>query len=214
MIRRVLLGAGLLATALGGAFAAQSGIAGASGPPVTLSGQVTCAVIGADHFSPPLTNGGTSAESIRVKAKLSGCSGPGTAGGGVTLTKGTMDVTTSTANNNCGTTLNGSSLPALTGTINWKGSGGKVEASTVSVNGAILYNPNGDDGAGTIQTFLPTNVTGGSYSSENGSFSNLTSDKAGGALDARCGATGLKSVSFGKSAGTVVGSVTISGGGS
>lgn len=210
MIRRVLSGAGALAVVLGGALVAQGPPSGATPTPVTLSGAVTCTATGVVKFSPALVNGGSSSETLTVKTKLVGCSGPGASGGGVTLTKSALVATASVPANNCGQVLSGSELPDLNGTVKWKGSGGKVTPSTIDIRHAtILFDPNGDDGSGSIEVSLPTNVTAGSYAGESGTFSGLTANKSGGPLTARCGAKGLKAITIGKPGGTVTGSVTI-----
>ena len=214
MIRRVLSGASLLAMVMGGMVFAQGGVAeqrhrsrsrarspAASPEPL--------------NFGPALVNGGTTADTVSVKADLLGCSGPGASGGGVTLSGGKLSATaSSTINNNCGAVFNGSSLPALTGGVTWKGSGGKIDASSISINGAsALYDPNGDNGGGAFDVSLPTSVTAGSYNGESGTPSGLTSDKRGGMIDAKCGRKGVKSIPVGKRRGDVVtGSVTIQAG--
>jgi hypothetical protein len=210
MIRRVLSGAGLLAMVMGGMVFAQGGVAGAA-TPVTLSGTITCAVTGTVKFSPGLVNGGTTADTVSAKAKLTGCSGPGASGDGVTLSSGHLAVTaTTTINNNCGAVFNGSALPQLTGTLKWKGSGGMIEASSISItDGSIFYDVNGDNGAGSFDVFLPTSVSSGSYSGESGSPSGLSSDKAGGTTDAKCASRGVKGITVGKPDHTITGSVTI-----
>lgn len=200
---------------MGGMVFAQGGVAGAGTPPVSLSGTITCGVTGTLKFSPALVNGGTKADTVSVKADLLGCSGPGASGGGVTLSGGKLSATaSSTINNNCGAVFNGSSLPALTGGVTWKGSGGKIDASSISINGAsALYDPNGDNGGGAFDVSLPTSVTAGSYNGESGTPSGLTSDKRGGMIDAKCGRKGVKSIPVGKRRGDVVtGSVTIQAG--
>ncbi len=215
MIRKVLSGAGVLAMALGGMVFAQGGVAGAA-TPVTLSGTITCAVTGSVHFSPALVNGGSTADTVSVKAKLTGCSGPGASQGGVTLSSGHLAATaSSTINNNCGAVFNGSDLPQLTGAVKWKGSGGTIDGSAVSItDGSVVYDPNGDNGEGSFDVYLPTSVSSGSYSGESGSPSGLTSTKAGKA-DARCGASGVKAVTVGEQPGHVItGSITIQTGGS
>jgi hypothetical protein len=158
-------------------------------------------------------NGGTAAETVSVKAKLSSCSGPGTTNGTVTMTGGTLNVATGTTiKNNCGAVLNGSALPDMNGGVKWKATGGKVTSSTVLVhNGSAVYNPTG---SGTIQVFLPSSVPSGSYAGETPAFTGLNSNKAGGTLDARCGGNGLRGAAIGKPGGTTTGSVTIQTGGS
>ncbi|MBV8463013.1 MAG: hypothetical protein JO368_06955 [Acidimicrobiales bacterium] len=219
MIRKVLSGAGALAVVLGGVLVAQSGVAGATKTPVTLSGSITCTAIGAVKFSPALVNGGTAPDTIKVLAKLASCSGSGASSGGVTLTGGTLKAaSSSTTANSCGAILGGSSLPQLTGTVKWKGSGGSITESSVTItNATTVLNDNGNSGQGEVDVSLPTSVTAGSYSGEGAAFSGLTSNATGLSLDSKCGkAAGLRGVAFGKPGGTVSGSVTISapGGGS
>jgi hypothetical protein len=210
MIRKISLGAGLLAMALGGAVFAQGGVAGAA-TPVTLSGTITCAVSGTVRFSPNLVNNGSAADTVSVSAKLTSCSGPGASQGAVTLVSGRLAATaSSTIDNNCGAVFNGSALPSLTGGVKWKGSGGKVEASGVSItDGSVFYNLDGDGGAGSFDVYLPTSVTSGSYNGESGSPSGLTSNN-GGKTDARCATGGVKAIPVGAQPGHVItGSITI-----
>lgn len=209
MIRKILSGAGVLAMALGGMVFAQGGVAGAA--TVTLSGTITCAVSGKIGFSPNLVNAGSSADTVSVKAKLSSCSGTGASQGGVTLSGGHLLATaSSTINNNCGAVFNGSDLPQLTGNVKWRASGGKVDASAISItDGSVFYNLNGDDGAGSFDVYLPTTVSSGSFAGESGNPSGLTSDN-GGKTDAKCSTNGVKSVPVGAQPGHVItGSITI-----
>ncbi len=215
MIRRVLLGVGLLATAMGGMALAQGGVAGAS-TPTTLSGTITCAVHGTIKFSPALVNGGTTADTVSTKASLTSCSGAGASGGGVTLSSGKLvAIASTTINNNCGMVFNGSALPQLTGSVKWRGTGGTIEGSSVAItNASAYYDSDGDSGRGSINVTLPTSVSSGSYSGESGTTSGLTSDKIAGPIDAKCSARGVKSVPVGKHRGGVItGSITIQAGG-
>jgi hypothetical protein len=201
MIRKVLLGAGALTLGLGATLTGAQGIAGATpSPPVTLSGTVTCSVGGTLKFSSALTNGGTAATTISVKASLTNCSGTGTSGSGATLVSGKMVVaSTTTVASSCGAILDGSILPDLAGSIVWKSSGAKVTPSGVTVSGATAYyDVDGNPPGGDISVGLPTKVTSGSYASETGTFAGLDSNSYGYLLDSRCGASGLKSVKFGK----------------
>jgi hypothetical protein len=201
---------------MGGMVFVQGGVAGAA-TPVTLSGTITCAVSGTIAFSPALVNGGTTADTVSVKAKLTACSGPGSSGGGVTLESGRLKATAAatTANNSCGAVFNGSALPQLVGAVKWKGSGGKIDASSISISdGSVFYDLNGDSGAGAFDVSLPTSVSSGSYDGQSGSPSGLTSDTAGGTTDAKCATKGVKSIPVGKQGRTITGSVTIEEGGS
>jgi hypothetical protein len=215
MIRRVLAGAGALAVVLGGAVVVQSGVAAATKTPTTLSGTITCSMSGSLKFSPPLVNGGTASDTISVKAKLGSCSGAGASGGGVTLTGGRLAATaTSTVQNSCGAVFSGSALPELAGTVKWMGSGPITSSSVDITNGDAVTDVNGDNGQGTINVSLPTSVTDGSYASQSGTTSGLTSNGSLVATDSKCGkSSGLKGLPFGKPSHTLTGSITIQSGG-
>ncbi len=215
MMRRVLSGAGALAVVLGGAVALQPGMAAAVKTPVTLSGSITCSMTGTLKFSPALVNGGTAADTVSVKATLGSCAGLGASSGGVTLSGGRLLATAgSTVPNSCGGVLDGSSLPAMTGTVKWKGSGGHITPSSVSVTHATaVFDPNGNNGQGTVNVTVPTTVTGGSYNTETGTTSGLTSNNSGLSIEQKCGrSNGVRAIGFGKPAHTLTGSITISGG--
>jgi len=205
MFRRVLLVAGGLALAAGTSVGLGSGLAAAASP-VQYSGSITCAVTGSASFSPALVNGGSSASTLKIKSQLKRCTDP--ADSGVTIKKGSMTVTASLSTNNCGYVMGGNGLPTLNGTINWTAHGGSVAPSTVSLSSpSIDYDVNGN----TVTAYLPSaSASAGSLSGESGSFSGLVAAKSGYLLNSACGgAKGLKSFTFGKSHGSVTGSVTI-----
>ena len=197
MDRKIGLGAGVLALALGASLG--TGVASATAVPVTLSGALSCSVAGSYQFSSPLTNAGGSPVTVTVKAKLTGCTGPGSTNGTVTLTTGHLVATsTATVVNAFGGVTSGEPLPALTGTITWRATGGKVTASTVSLTGqAISY----DSGLNLISLYATPVLSGGSYSGQKASTTGITANLAGAALSAKA-AKGVKTIAFGKNGGT------------
>ena len=213
MIRRVLLATGAIALVAGTTVGAGAGVAMASPTPVTLSGSVTCSVIGTIKFGTPLTNGGSGDASVIVKAVLSGCTGAGASSGAVTLNKGHLDVNSGagTVTADCGPVFNGASLPTLNGQIKWSAAGGSVSPSTVSITTSSLFY---DVSGNSIRVGLPTSVTAGSFGSETGTFGGLNSQKSGYKTVSKCGGSGVNGLKFGKSAGVVSGTVTIAGEGS
>ena len=88
MFRRVLLATGALALVVSASAGMGSGVAAAAPPPIQFSGPITCAVTGSAKFSPSLVNGGAAPATVKVKAKLGGCTDA--AESGVTITGGTM----------------------------------------------------------------------------------------------------------------------------
>lgn len=211
MIRKLLVGTGALALLFGTATSLGAGVASAT-PTVQFGGNIHCGVSGNVVFGTPLTNGGASQATVTVRAVLSGCTGNVTQGG-VTLTRGILAVSsgTGTITTNCATVLGGAPLPALNGTINWRGSLGHVVASTISISGATTYHSLSPD---AVQVGLPTSISAGSFSNApTTTFSALNSNSSGYLLASRCGAlTGLKTIAFGKTAGVVTGGVTIQAG--
>jgi len=203
MDRRIGLGAGVLALALGASLG--TGVAAATSVPVTLSGALSCSIAGGYHFGSPLTNAGGTQSTVTLKAKLSSCTGPGTTNGTVTVTTGHLVATsTTTVVNSFGGVTSGQPLPVLTGTITWRAHGGKVNTSTVSITGqAISY----DSGAGLVSLYFTPVLSGGSYSGQKASTAGTTATSgipanlAGLALSAKA-AHGVKTISFGKNGGT------------
>jgi hypothetical protein len=201
MLRTILLGTGALALGLGVA-TGGGGIAGATRPPTQLAGPVNCSAAGMMKFSPKIVNGGSSSETVTLRMKLTNCSGAGTSSGGVTMTKGNLVATTAAPfTNNCGPILTGSSLPAFSGVIKWKGSGGQVTPTNVTVSNADLFYNSGTD---TLTAYLTTvSLSSGSYTGQSMQFSNLVASKDALKTTASCGAHGIGSVKFGASGGTV-----------
>jgi hypothetical protein len=209
MIRRVLLGAGALALVAGTSLGVASGAASAGTPPTTFTGSITCAVTGVIHFKPALKNSGGSASTVTAKATLKSCTGDNVQSG-ITLKKGSLSITSApaTAANTCGLIMEGSPLPALTGEIKWSGHGGAIAPSAVSV--AQPYEDY-DSNTNSVNTnFNETTTTTGSFAAGTATFGGLGSSKSGYLLDSECGAPkGLSTVKFGKTQGTVTGTVTI-----
>ena len=116
---------------------------------------------------------------MTVKIKFTGCSGPGASEGGVTLTGGTVKATTSTTfSTNCGAVFNDFQLPAVSGQVKWKGSGGPIATSEVTISRRCIFN-SGDD---TLAVYLGTpenltSVTSGSFDGQHLSFADFTVKK-------------------------------------
>ncbi len=209
MIRRVLLGAGALALVAGTSLGVASGAASAGTPPTTFTGSITCAVTGVIHFKPALRNSGGAASTVTVKAALRGCTGDNVQSG-ITLKKGSLSVTSApaTAANVCGLIMEGSPLPALSGQIKWTAHGGAIAPTAVSV---AQPSEDYDSNTNSVNTYLDaTSTTTGSFATGTATFAGLGSSKSGYLLDSECGAPkGLNLVKFGKTQGTVTGTVTI-----
>ena len=147
MLRSLVLGTGALALGLGLVGGTGGAVAGAAGRapkvPVQLSGPASCSAAVVSRFTPHnLTDAGAGPDTITVVAKLSGCNGAGTDPTGVNMTSGRLILTGALTSSTCGPILGGSGIGALSGTVTWKGIGGKVVASTVSLTGAsIFYDP-------------------------------------------------------------------------
>jgi len=211
MLRKVMLGGGAVALAVGVMAGVGAGVASAVPPPINFAGTATCTAYGSVHFGTPATNTGTGSTSVTVKAKLQSCSAPVVSG--ATLVSGNLSLT-GTTTPNCGPLLSGSPM-ALSGQIKWKASGGKAATSTVTVSGgSLLYDLTYD----SIDVNLPTSVSAGSFAGETGTFGDsaaltpfLLSSKSGTVLQGRCPGNGLKAVPFGKPAGSLSGTVTIAG---
>ncbi len=195
MLRSFVLGTGVLALGLGLATGAGGGIAAAKAPPTTFSGgAIGCTTAGSVGFNPAITNSGTSPDTLTVKLKLTGCSGTGATEGGVTLTRGTLKVTTTTPfTNACEAIVDGNqTLPAAGGVINWKGSGGTIASSTVAINSETLsYNP----GANTLDVYLTSaSVSGGSFAGQPLTLGALQAKKNAYKTVATCNGKGIKVV--------------------
>jgi hypothetical protein len=202
MLRKFLLGTGALALVLGLATGSGGGLAGATKTPAQMTGPITCSAAGLVKFSPKLTNGGSTSGVVTLRVKLKSCTGTGTVLGGVTLTGGSLLATTSApVASNCGPILSGSTFPTFSGTIKWKGSGGPVASSTVTVDGAALFYNSGLD---TLTTYLTTVAIGsGSYGGENMHYGHLMAAKDALKTTSTCAAGGIGSVKFGAVGGTV-----------
>jgi hypothetical protein len=205
MYRRALLGVGALALATSAGIGVGSGVAMAGTPTVTFSGPVTCGASGLVSFSKPLKNGGKTPTNANVSLKLSDCSTASQSG--VTLESGSLSATTTAkVANDCGDVLvNGEGLPAMKGKVAWKASGGHATDSVISVTSdSFFYDRSGNK----VDAFGKVGVSRGSFKSESGPFTDLTSKDPGSTLDAMC-FSGLKSFVVGKSGNKVTGSITI-----
>ena len=199
MIRTLVLGSGALALGLGLAAGSGVAVAGAAKTPVQMTGPISCSAIAAVAFSPSLTNAGSGSGMVSLVAKVAGCSGAGSVQGGVTLTGGKLVATGALPPTSCGAILGGSSLPTMSGTVTWKGSGGHVVSSMVTITGAdLFYNA----GADTLSAYVTNvSISSGSYSGEHMEFSNLASNKDAYKVTSVCGTSGIRSVKFGTGTG-------------
>ena len=201
MLRKILLGTGAVALGVGSAIGTGGAIASATKTPVQLTGSIACSVTGSLKFSPKLTNGGSGAEIVTLKARLTGCSGTGGSGGGVTLSGGNLTAATSGPfTSNCGPILSGSSLPTFSGIVKWKGTGGHIVTSNISVSSADVFYDSGSD---TLTTYLTTvTVSSGSYTGEHMHFGNLVATKDALKTATSCGAAGIASIKSDAAGGT------------
>ena len=200
MDRKIVFGVGALALALG--TTVGTGAAGAASTPVTLTGAMTCSLAGSYHFSPGLDIIAGQKSTVTVKAKLSNCSGPGSTNGSVTVVSGHLVATASaTIANSWGAVSGGAPLPALTGTIKWKATGGHVMATNVTLDAqAISY----DTGTNVISLYDTPLLTGGSYAGQSASTGGETANGTGTKLSSMAAMSGVKVIAFGKGAGNLM----------
>jgi len=199
MIRKLLLGAGVLALLLSATSGVGASIASGTSAPVVMSGTMTCHVTGTFYFGTPLTNGGTTQTTMALVANLTGCAGAGTTTGGVTVTSGTLTANPiTTITNNCGQVFAGLTLPKFYGKIQWAASGGSAALTKLHFNNPYWYD---NVGAGRLMLGLPTTMKSGSYAQpgSTATFARLYSDSFDWQLTDLCatGGTGLQSISFG-----------------
>ena len=83
----------------------------------------------------------------------------------------------------------------LSATVTWKGSGGHVVSSTVTITGADLFYNAGVD---TLSAYV-TNESQSprSYSGEHMKFSDLAPNKDAYKITVACGTSGIRSLKFG-----------------
>jgi len=199
MIRKLLLVTAAVAMPVG-MIAATGGIASAKAPPVDATHlDVTCTTIsGSATFVPPVTdNESAGSASIKIKAKLSGC----TATGGVTVKSGAVTgtlTTTRTAGENGCTALAGGSLATGPLTTKWKTTPALTSGSSVvnvnSISGGI-----GGDGNASFQIpgTVPNSPPSGSFQGTDSGAGDATSAQtttAALSILATCDAKGLKSL--------------------
>jgi hypothetical protein len=152
-------------------------------------------VAGNYKFTPALTNSGGTPTVVSLKAKLTGCGGPGATSGGVTLTGGRLVATSATTiPNSFGAVASGSPIPNLTGTITWKGTGGHIVSSSVTLTGqAMSY----DTGTNVVSIYAAPSLTGGSFATQPATETGLTANATGLTLSAAA-KKGVKGIAFGK----------------
>jgi len=200
MIRKLLLGSGVLALLLSATSGVGASIASGTSVPVTMSGTMTCHLTGTFTFGTPLTNGGTAQTTMSFIANLTRCAGAGTTTGGVTVTSGTLTASpASTVTNNCGQILAGLSLPMFYGRIVWAASGGTAVVTKLHFINPYWYD---DLGAGRLMLGLPTTMKHGSYAQagSTATFARLHSNSFDRQLTDLCatGSTGLQTIPFGQ----------------
>jgi hypothetical protein len=166
--RKLLMSSSAIALAIGVFATLGMGSAFAASPPVTGTGSVSCtSAAGTLKFSPPLNFTGGSAETVKVKLKLGGCSN---SGGNVTTPsfsgKASGDI--STATNDC-TSLEGTQPVSGSLAVKWTGKvdKAKLNPSTLTLTSitGVASGANGDAGF----TFSDQPLTGsfaGTYSGQ------------------------------------------------
>ncbi len=208
MRKRFVAGVGAAAATLAMAVVPGVGPASASGkPPIPFSGALTCAASGAVLFSSPLVNGGGTPTTVTLKVKFSGCAGTGASAGGATLLQGSLVASAAApTDNNCGAVLGGATLPALTGSVRWKASGGPALGSTANVTRALVfYNPT----TNVVSVYLPTVLPSGSFAGETVRFTGISANFTGFQLSGQCSGGGLKAIKFGAPGGSATGAATV-----
>jgi len=211
MIRKLLLGVGACSLLAGLCVEVGAGTASA-GPPVTMSGTITCTVHGNLYFSTALRDGGTTPTNFRVFETLSNCTGAGTRKGTVKVTGGTLKAhSTATVENNCTPLTSGVPMTTMLGTIIWNTTGGTAEGSDITVVQPWIYYQYDYN---LLTLGFPTKITYGSYLKEKLRYKTLYSNASGGQLTGQCGPgqAGLRTIFFGQPMGGAMGSVTIQAG--
>jgi len=183
-----------------------------AGPPVNMSGTITCTVHGNLTFSPALRDGGTTPTNFHILVSLSNCTGAGTRKGTVRVTGGTLKAhSTATFENNCTPVTSGVPMTKMLGTIIWKTTGGNAAGTDFTVVQPWIYYQYDYN---LLTLGFPTVITYGSYAKEATRYKTLYSNASGGDLTGMCGPgqTGLKYIFFGQPLGGAMGSVTIQAG--
>ncbi|MGO8871076.1 MAG: hypothetical protein ACLQPH_06685 [Acidimicrobiales bacterium] len=199
MIRKLLLVAAAAAMPVG-MIAATGGIASAKAPPVDAThATISCTTIsGSATFVPPVTaDESAGSASIKIKAKVSGC----TTNDGVTVVSGgatgTLTTTRTAGENGC-TALAGGSLATGALTTKWKSTPALSSGSSVinvnSIAGSVLGNGNaGFNIPGTV----PNGAPSGSFQGTDAGAGDMTSAQTtlpALTLLANCDKKGLKSI--------------------
>jgi hypothetical protein len=200
MIRRLMLGAGVLALLMSAISGVGGSVASATSGPVVMSGTISCHVTGTFFFGTPLTNGGVAQTTMSLVADLSNCTGSGTTTSGVTITSGTLTANPiSTVTNNCGQVLAGLTLPKFFGKIQWAASVGTAADTKLHFDTPFLFD---NVGVGRLLLGLPTTMKQGSYAQpgSTATFARLYSDSFDWQLTNLCatGSAGLQTIPFGQ----------------
>lgn len=181
------------------------GVAGAAPAPVTATGQITCTLHGDLLFVPPLKSGGSAPLGVSFTGTASGCTGDTTAGTGA-ITGGKVALHSTKAApgdvNGCEVVLaEGSALPAMVGTIQWKAGKAPVTATAVEVSGAGLTADANTDQI-DLSSPAPSSAATGSYS---GPFTWSGAPATGSTRKILGGCKhGVRKLAFGASAGLTV----------
>jgi hypothetical protein len=177
---------GLVAVAGGGsAFAAGRHAQRQPHATVTGTGKETCTgVSGSISFSPPLTSaGGSSTETVKVSAKLSGCSG-----GTPAATSGTVKSTILTNTNSCTGLANPPATQTETLIVKWSP---KTIATSTTV-----FGPDTAVSSPHIGFTLSNGTTKGSYAGS-GANSQVLSNETTAAYETACASkAGLKKLTL------------------
>jgi hypothetical protein len=147
--RKLLMSSSAIALAVGVMATLGAGSAFAGSPPVAGTGTVSCtSAAGSLKFSPPLNFTGGSAETVKVKVTLGGCSN---SGGNVTTPSfsGKASGTIDTSSNDC-TNLEGTQPVSGSLDIKWNGkvAKAKLDPSTLTLSSitGVASGANGDAG--------------------------------------------------------------------
>ena len=185
-VRRMALALGLGAVSWALVGVVGSATAHAQTAAATADGTIACSTVeGTLIFSPPLTNGGTAAEKVTLKAGQASC----TTAGNTNLPPGTITgklVATSHGVNSCATLGLGSSF---SGKSTYKQAGVKIGATAFTSGTSVATD---GDGNTTIQLPKPHHLKGSFANEEVVSYADLTTNTTEAQLEVFC-TKGLKS---------------------
>lgn len=169
-----------------------------AGPPADGTGTVgTCSINGSIKLKPALVTGGTSAGSVKAKAKGDGCTGGTMDGANVVSFK--AKGTGTTTSNDCANLL-GPQPSTISLSVKWKVSKGspKLNASTITFS-TQTGGLSGDLMHGSFA--LSGSVTAGSFNGNPVSVY-VETDQTLTEIGTACGAKGVKKITFGLTGGS------------